>query len=96
MRLGFAAFGGSASLVAKLESSYNFEHSTAEKVEEEVTVSVAARQRSELQLVWKIIWQHGVAQALEGSDVVEEQPFQVAVSLTFDQKLTDGPKRILT
>lgn len=58
---------------------------TEQIFEEEIELSIPAHTTLELVMLWKRIWQEGVAIGTTATGVAIQMPFRVVVGLTFDQ-----------
>jgi hypothetical protein len=72
-----------------LRKTYSTSAEERETFEEEVTLNIGPRTRSEIVFSWKEIRQKGVVQ-LAGEDLDVRIPYEAVVGLTFDQQQIDG------
>jgi hypothetical protein len=72
-----------------LRKTYSASSEERETFEEEVTLNIGPRIRSEIVFSWKEIRQKGVVQ-LAGEDIDVRFPYEAVVGLTFDQQQIDS------
>ncbi|GAA2154195.1 hypothetical protein GCM10009760_52870 [Kitasatospora kazusensis] len=77
------------SIEAELQHSLSLAIGSTHLFEEEFGVTVPARTALRIVLDWKRIWQCGEARVLLPDRSVHTVPYQVVVSVTFDQKIQD-------
>lgn len=90
LQLGPAWAGVKAQAEETVRQTYGISGQTRQLYEEQITVTVQARQMLRLDLQWKRILQRGNVRVLDGEGrTVSEMPFEVVVGVTFDQRQTE-------
>jgi hypothetical protein len=77
------------SIEAELQRTLSLAIGSTHLFEEEISVTVPERAAVRIVLSWKRIWQRGEARVLLPDGSVHIVPYQVVVSVTFDQKMQD-------
>ncbi|MFD4714226.1 hypothetical protein ACFWN5_31765 [Streptomyces sp. NPDC058430] len=77
------------SIEAELQRSLSLTIGSTHLFEEEISVTVPEHTAVRIVLNWKRIWQRGDARVLLPDRSVHIVPYQVVVSVTFDQKIQD-------
>ncbi|MEV6735239.1 hypothetical protein [Streptomyces sp. NPDC051364] len=77
------------SIEAELQRTLSLAIGSTHLFEEEISVTVPERTAVRIVLGWKRIWQCGEARVLLPDRSVHMVPYQVVVSVTFDQKIQD-------
>ncbi|MFD3998374.1 hypothetical protein [Streptomyces sp. NPDC058583] len=77
------------SIEAELQRTLSLAIGSTHLFEEEIGVTVPERTAVRIVLGWKRIWQCGEARVLLPDRSVHIVPYQVVVSVTFDQKIQD-------
>jgi hypothetical protein len=73
-----------------LRNRYNVSTTERETRTEEMSISVPGGTRQQIILQWKRVWQKGIVQLADKTGRRIDLPFNVAVDVTFDQKVIDG------
>jgi hypothetical protein len=73
-----------------VKDNYSVSSDEHETFEEDVTLTVAKKTKSEITFFWKEIRQKGVVQ-ISGADFQAKIPYEIVVGLTFDQQQVDSP-----
>jgi hypothetical protein len=76
-------------VTASVQRRYGITVGESRTTEEEFTVVIPPKTTVSVKLVWRRIWQHGVAHMVHPSGKTVDAPFRVAVDLTFDQELEE-------
>ncbi|MGO4460560.1 hypothetical protein AB4039_25240 [Streptomyces sp. M-16] len=77
------------SIEAELQRTLSLAIGSTHLFEEEISVTVPERTAVRIVLGWKRIWQCGEARVLLPDRTLHTVPYQVVVSVTFDQKIQD-------
>jgi hypothetical protein len=79
----------SRSLLGRLQRTLSLAIGSTHLFEEEISVTVPERTAVRIVLGWKRIWQRGDARVLLPNRSIHIVPYQVVVSVTFDQKIQE-------
>jgi hypothetical protein len=74
---------------SSIQNRYGITIGESHSTEEEFTIVIPAKSAVTVKLIWKRVWQHGIAHMAHPSGVTKDIPFRVAVDLTFDQDLRE-------
>ena len=84
--LGPAWLAVKAGMESCVAERYSIRTQEARRFEEKMTVRVPAGSRLQINLDWKVLFQHGSVVTTDSSTEIANIPFSVAVGLTFDQR----------